>query len=34
VTAEGVTAMTTDGRFHQMQIDAIAKWDAEQKPKE
>ena len=31
---EGITAMTTDGRFHQIQTDAIAKWDAEQKPKE
>jgi len=24
-----ITAMTTDGRFHQMLIDAIAEWDAE-----
>ena len=31
---EGVTAMTTDDRFHLMLTDAIAKWDAGQKPKE
>ena len=28
---EGITAMTTDGRFHTMLTDAIAAWDAAQK---
>jgi polar amino acid transport system substrate-binding protein len=28
---EGITEMTTDGRFHQMQVDAISNWDAAQK---
>lgn len=26
---EGITEMTTDGRFHQMLLDAMAEWDAE-----
>jgi polar amino acid transport system substrate-binding protein len=28
---DGITEMTTDGRFHQMQVDAISNWDAAQK---
>jgi polar amino acid transport system substrate-binding protein len=27
--SEGITEMTTDGSFHQMQVDAISKWDTE-----
>ena len=27
--AQGITEMTTDGRFHQMLLDAVAEWDAE-----
>jgi len=27
--SEGVTKLTTDGSFHQMQVDAISKWDSE-----
>ena len=30
---EGITAMTTDGRFNTMLTDAIAAWDAAQKKK-
>ena len=30
---EGVNKLTTDGSFHQMQIDAISKWDSEHGPK-
>lgn len=26
--SEGITEMTTDGRFHKMLVDAIAQWDA------
>ncbi len=26
---EGITKLTTDGSFHKMLLDAIAKWDAE-----
>jgi polar amino acid transport system substrate-binding protein len=29
---QGVAEMTTDGRFHQMLLDSIAEWDAENKP--
>jgi polar amino acid transport system substrate-binding protein len=28
---DGITEMTTDGSFHQMLLDAVAKWDAEHK---
>ncbi|HUU25970.1 MAG TPA: transporter substrate-binding domain-containing protein, partial [Methyloceanibacter sp.] len=27
--SEGITKLTTDGSFHQIQMDAISKWDSE-----
>ena len=30
---EGITKLTTDGSFHKMLLEAIAKWDAEHGPK-